>query len=63
MVTSYAEFAAEHRAGHVNPFNTWCAVVENSLAVMGVGAMLSGRRKTGIALLGAGTAVGVWACR
>jgi hypothetical protein len=58
MIASYEEFAAEHRAEHRNPFNRWCAVVENSLAIVGVVAMLSGRRKAGLALVGAGSAMG-----
>jgi hypothetical protein len=58
VIASYDEFTVEHRAGHLNPFNNWCAFVENSLAVVGAVAMLSGRRKAGLALVGAGTAVG-----
>jgi hypothetical protein len=58
VFASYDEFAAEHRAEHLNPFNRWCAVVENSLAIVGVVAMLSGRRKAGLALVGSGSAIG-----
>lgn len=58
MFASYEEFAAEHRAEHLNPINRWCAVVENGLAIVAVGVLLSGRLKAGLALIGAGSAVG-----
>jgi len=57
MVASYDEFAAEHRAGHLNPFNRWCAVVGNYVLVVGAGAMLLSRWRAGAALVGFGTAV------
>jgi hypothetical protein len=58
MVATYGEFAAEHRAEHLKPFNRWCAVVENCLAGTGAVAMLLGRRKAGFALIGSGSAIG-----
>jgi hypothetical protein len=58
MFASYDEFAASHWAMHLNPLNNWCSVVENSLATMGVIAMLLGRRRAGVVLIGAGTAMG-----
>jgi hypothetical protein len=58
MVASYDEFAAEHRAEHLKPFNRWCAVVENGLAITGALAMVLGRRKAGVALIGLGSAMG-----
>jgi hypothetical protein len=52
MAASYSEFAAEHRAEHLTPFNRWCAVVGNYLTIPSVIAALSGRPKTGAALFG-----------
>ena len=57
MVASYDEFATEHRAEHLNPFNRWCAVVGNYLPVVGAVGMLLGRRRAGAALVGLGTAI------
>jgi hypothetical protein len=57
MVASYHEFAAEHRAEHLNPFNRWCAVGGNYLPVVGAVLMLLGRRKAGVALAGSGFAI------
>jgi hypothetical protein len=57
MVASYDEFAAQHRAEHLNPFNRWCAVVGNALTVAGPVLMLLGRRKGGAALAVAGPAI------
>src|SRR4051795_13254724 len=58
MVAAYDEFAAEHRAEHLNPVNRWCAVVENCLAITGAVAMLLGRRKADVVLIGSGSAIG-----
>ena len=57
MVASYDEFAAEHRAEHLNPVNRWCAVFGNYLPVVGAISMLLGRRKAGLALVGSGAAI------
>jgi hypothetical protein len=58
MVESYEEFAAQHRADHLNSFNRWCAVLSNLvLAPAAVVVALSGRPKTGAALVGAANAV------
>jgi hypothetical protein len=53
---SYAEFAAEHRAQHLNPFNRWCAVVGNYLPLPAAVAAVLGRPRAGAALFALGTA-------
>jgi hypothetical protein len=57
MVATYDEFAAEHRAEHLKPFNRWCAVVGNPLSVVGGASMLLGHRRGGAALAGSGLAI------
>jgi hypothetical protein len=51
MVVSYAEFAAQQRAEHLNPFNRWCAVVAwYGLAVPGAVTAALGRPRGGATL-------------
>jgi hypothetical protein len=57
MVASYDEFAAEHRAQHLTPFNRWCAVAGNSLAVVAAVSTLAGRPKVGAASFALGSAI------
>jgi hypothetical protein len=57
MVASYEEFAADHRGDHLDPFNRWCAVAGNSLAVVAAVSLLVGRPKVGAASFGLGTAI------
>jgi hypothetical protein len=52
MVASYSEFAAEHQAEHLTPFNRWCAVIGNYLTIPSAVAALLGRPKTAAALFG-----------
>lgn len=58
MFASYEDFAVEHRAEHLNPINRWCAVVENSSAIVAMVTLLSGRPKAALVLVGAGSALG-----
>ena len=57
VVAAYEEFAAEHRAEHLTPFNRGCVVVGNSLSVVGAASMLLGRWRGGSALLGLAAAI------
>jgi hypothetical protein len=56
-VASYGEFAAQHRAEHLTPFNRWCAVIGNYLTIPSAVAALLGRPKTAAALFGLGTVI------
>jgi hypothetical protein len=57
MGASYTEFAAQHRAEHLTPFNRWCAVIGNYLALPTAVAALLGRPKIAAALFGLGTVI------
>jgi hypothetical protein len=57
MSASYEEFAAQHRADHLNPFNRWCAVVGNYLPVLSAAALLSRRPRAAAALFASSAAI------
>lgn len=55
MVASYEEFAAQHRAQHLNPFNRWCAVVGNYLPLAAAVTAVLGRPRAGATLFALST--------
>jgi hypothetical protein len=50
MVASYEEFATQHRADHLVPFNRWCAVVANYGVPVAALVAIFGRPKAGAVL-------------
>jgi hypothetical protein len=56
VASSYEQFAAEHRAQHLHPFNRWCAVGNYLLVPAGV-ALLLRRPKPAAVLFGTSAAI------